>query len=64
MLENVKKNNQSKLQIFIFFLYLFQEGREKLKAHIQDLLGRSANQILFRGLKNPLDPRVKFGKIR
>lgn len=41
-----------------------KEGREKLKAHIQDLLSKRVYQSLFRGLQNPLDPRIKFGKIR
>lgn len=58
----VAKINHGK--IFVVIISPFQEGREKLKSHIQDLLGKTIYQTLFKGLQNPLDPRFKFGRIR
>ncbi|XP_035228755.1 phosphatidylinositol 4,5-bisphosphate 3-kinase catalytic subunit delta isoform-like [Stegodyphus dumicola] len=43
---------------------LRKEGKEKLKVLIQDLLERTIHETLIKGLQNPLDPRLKFGRIR
>lgn len=41
-----------------------KEGRERLKNLIQELLAQGSYKDSFAGLRNPLDPKCKFGKLK